>query len=268
MSGNQNLKPEYSHNIFMHWLIFDQFSFTSLFTSLNAGITQNKINWSRTIDENLAQKMTLINAGSSYQAGANVDFSTAVKKLGIKVNTSIRESFSRGLSFVNGIENENTNLSHRFSLTIDNRKKVKWDANVGAALTLTNAWYSVQNALNNRYVDFSYFGEVRYTPNDHWNFNLTADVTNYTAESFDAPVSIPLIGAQVSYTFLKNNRGILTLQGVDLLNKNTGLQRISELNYLLERQSNIIGRYVMLSFKYRLNKFGSNQSAFDVKIHR
>jgi len=268
MTGNQYLEPEYRHDIFMHWLIFDQFSFTSLFTSLNAGFTQNKINWSRTIDENLAQKMTLINAGSAWQAGANIDFSTAVKKLGIKVNTSFRENLSRGMSLVNNTENVNTNLSHRFSLTIDNRKKVKWDANIGGAVTLTNAWYSLQESLNNRYVDFSWFGEVRFTPNDHWNFIVTADVTNYTAESFDEPVSIPLIGAQVSYTFLKNNRGILTLQGVDLLNKNTGLQRISELNYLMERQSNIIGRYVMLSFKYRLNKFGSNQSAFDVKIHR
>jgi hypothetical protein len=268
MSGNQYLEPEYSHDIFMHWLIFDQFSFTSLFTSLNAGITQNKINWSRTIDDNLAQKMTLINAGTAYQAGANIDFSTAVKKLGIKVNTSIRESFSRGMSWVNSIENVNTNLSHRLSLTIDNRKKVKWDANIGAAVTLTDAWYSLQESLNNRYVDFSWFGEVRFTPNDHWNFNVTADITNYTAESFDEPISIPLIGAQISYTFLKNNRGVLSLQGVDLLNKNTGIQRVSELNYLMERQSNIIGRYVMLSFKYRLNKFGSNQSAFDVKIHR
>jgi hypothetical protein len=30
----------------------------------------------------------------------------------------------------------------------------------------------------------------------------------------------------------------------------------------------MIGRYVMLSFKYRLNKLGSNKEAFDVKIRR
>jgi len=268
MYGNQNLRPEYSHNINFHWLLFDQFTFTSLFTSVYAGYTHDKINWARTVDENLVQTMTLTNVDNDYQVGGNVDFSTVIRKLGMKAHTSIRENLNRGISLVNGTENINTTLSHRVSLTFDNRKKVKWDINAGASFTLTDSWYSIQKSLNNRYVDFSVFSELQFTPSDRWNFNLTADVTNYTARSFDESISIPLIGAEVSYTFLKHNRGILTLQGVDLLNKNTGLQRISEMNYLMERQSNIIGRYVLLSFKYRLNKFGSNDSGFDVKITR
>lgn len=268
MYGNQKLRPEYSHNLWLHWLLFDQFTFTSLFASLNAGYTYDKINWARTVDENLVQTMTLTNVASDYQVGGNVDFSTAIRKLGIKAQTSIRENLNRGISLVNGNENINTTWSHRVSLTLDNRKKVKWDVNAGAAFTLTDSWYSIQESLNNRYIDFSVFSELQFTPNEHWNFNLTADITNYTARSFDESISIPLIGAEVSYTFLKYNRGIITLQGVDLLNKNTGLQRISEMNYLMERQSNIIGRYLLLSFKYRLNKFGSNDSGLDIKIKR
>jgi hypothetical protein len=79
---------------------------------------------------------------------------------------------------------------------------------------------------------------------------------------------IPLLSGEVSYYFLKNNRGVLTLQGMDLLNKNTGIQRISELNYLQERITNMLGRYVMLSFKYRLNKMGKSGNTIDVKIRR
>ncbi|MCX6227392.1 MAG: hypothetical protein NTV01_22085, partial [Bacteroidia bacterium] len=102
-----------------------------------------------------------------------------------------------------------------------------------------------------------------------WNFAFKADVTNYTAQSFDKPISIPLLSGEISFYFLKANRGVLTLQGMDLLNKNTGIQRISELNYLQERQTNMLGRYVMLSFKYRLNKLGgSHANSFDVKISR
>lgn len=268
MSGNRNLKPEYSHQLFLHWLLFDQFSFTSLFTTLNAGYTHDKINWSRTVNEQLGQTMTLVNVDNDYNVSGNIDFSTAVRKLGIKFNTAVQERFNRGISLVNGVENINTTLSHRLSLTIDNRKKNKFDVNIGGAFTLTDAWYSIQESLNNRYMDLSWFGEARYFPNDHWNFELTADITNYTARSFDQSVLIPLIGAEISYTFLKNSRGVLTLAGVDLLNKNTGISRVSEMNYLTERQTNMIGRYVMLSFKYRLNKMGSNKEAFEVKIRR
>jgi hypothetical protein len=53
----------------------------------------------------------------------------------------------------------------------------------------------------------------------------------------------------------------------DLLNRNTGVQRISELNYLQQQQSNIIGRYIMLSFKYRLNKFNTNEGDMNVEIN-
>ncbi|NQV01799.1 MAG: hypothetical protein HQ542_04085, partial [Bacteroidia bacterium] len=51
-----------------------------------------------------------------------------------------------------------------------------------------------------------------------------------------------------------------------LLNRNTGIQRVSEQNYLRETHSNIIGRYVMLSLKFRLNKFGGSGSGISIKM--
>lgn len=267
--GNRYLKPEYGNNIYLNWLIFDQFSFTSLMSGIDAGYTMNKINWSRTIDSQLKQTMTLVNVKDDYRASARIDFSTPIRKLGVKINTNLRESFNRGISLVNGAENINTNFTHKASVTIDNRKKDKWDVMAGGSVQMTDARYSIQHALNNRYMDLSWFAEMRYNPTEKWNFGFKADVTNYTAQSFDKPIVIPLLSGEISYYFLKANRGVLTLQGVDLLNKNTGIQRISELNYLQERQTNMLGRYVMLTFKYRLNKLGGKSgNTFDIKINR
>ncbi|MFA5817490.1 MAG: outer membrane beta-barrel protein, partial [Bacteroidales bacterium] len=267
--GNRNLKPEYSNNIYFNWMIFDQFSFTSLMSGIDAGYTMNKINWSRTVDPQLKQTMTLVNVKDDYRVSGRIDFSTPIRKLGVKINANLRESFNRGISLVNGSENINTNFNHKVSLTVDNRKKDKWDVMAGGSVQITDARYSIQNTLNNRYVDMAWFAEMRYNPTEKWNFGFKADVTNYTAQSFDKPISIPLLSGEISYYFLKNNRGVLTLQGVDLLNKNTGIQRISELNYLQERQTNMLGRYVMLTFKYRLNKLGGGRgNTFDVKISR
>jgi len=93
-------------------------------------------------------------------------------------------------------------------------------------------------------------------------------VTNYNDKSFGESLTVPLIAAEISYFFLANKRASISIQGADLLNQNKGIQRISELNYLRETRSNIIGRYVMLSFKYRLNKFGSNNQGISIKAHR
>ncbi len=254
--GNPDLKPEYLHQVDLNWHVFDQFSFTSFLLSLKGGLTTDKINWSRIINDNLGYESTPVNVDNTYNAGSSMEFSTPIRPLGIKIKMKWDENWNRGTSFINTIENEYTNLSHRFSVTLDNRKKEKWDISSGVNATLTNSWYSLQESLNNRYFNISWFGELRYTPNDDWNFEVIADVNNYSAKSFDQSISIPLIGAEVNHYFLKNNKGTLTLKAVDLLNKNTNVQRFSELNYLREIRSNGIGRYVMLSFTYRFNKFG------------
>jgi hypothetical protein len=263
--GNQSLKPEYRHEAYFNWWLFDQFSFTSLFTTARFTYTRDKINWARTINNSLEQTITLINVPDDYSASLSIDFSTPIRKLGLDFHTSIRENWDRGFIYVNNAENTSTSLAQRLTVSFSNRKKEKWDLNFGVSFSLTDARYSLQKSLNNRYFDLAYFGDLRFTPNDRWSFAASADVTNYNARTFHNMVNVPLIGAEVTFYFLKNNRGLLTLAGYDLLNKNTGVERVSEMNYLRETRSNIIGRYVMLSFKYRLNKF-KEQSGIDIKL--
>ncbi|MBN2236153.1 MAG: outer membrane beta-barrel protein [Bacteroidales bacterium] len=266
-SGNSNLKPEYRHNARFNWLMYDQFSQTSIFASISGTYTIDKINFSRTILDNLTQEINLMNVKDDYSANANIDFTTPFKKLGIDLNARFSESWNQGLSYVNDIENINTNFSHTLSLYLNNRKKEKWDLMVGGRVQLSDAKYSLQESLNRSYFNTSAYTDISYTPSDKWYFLFSADVTRYDEQSFGDVVNIPILRAEISRYFLKANRGVLTLSAFDLLDKNTGLERISEMNYLLERTSNVLGRYFMLTFKYRLNKFEKDTGGvkFDVR---
>jgi hypothetical protein len=264
--GNRDLKPEYYHNTGLVWWLFDQFSFTTLLSNINVRYTADKINYSRIVDQNLKQVVSLVNVKDDWDISGNVDFSTPFRPLGIMANLSLSEDINRGISLINSTENYNRTFSHRVSLTLSNRKKEKWDVETGGAFTLTDTRYSVQKSLNNIYNEISWFGEASFTPNKHFNFKVNADITGYSAKTFKESQLVPLAGAEVSYYFLKNQRGVLTLAGVDLLNRNTGIERKSELNYLLEKKSGMIGRFIMFSFKYRLNKSGDMNSGIDVKI--
>ena len=265
--GNRNLKPEFRNNVFAHWIIFDQFSFTSMFANLNATYTKDKINWARTIDDQFGQTATLINVDDDYSVRGGVDFSTPIRKLGIKLNLGISETWNRGINLVNDIVNVNTNMGHKVSMSVENRTKKKWDIIAGGSVSMTDAKYSLQESLNNRYLNMTYYSDIRYNPNEHWDFFVSADVVNYNNKSFRESITVPLIGAEISYFFLENKRASISLQGSDLLNRNTGIQRISEMNYLRETTTNIIGRYVLLSFKYRLNKLGGGNGIV-IKSHR
>jgi hypothetical protein len=124
----------------------------------------------------------------------------------------------------------------------------------GLGVNLTQTWYNIQTSLNNRYFDLSWFADLRYTPSEKWHFEFTADISSYSDLGSDRAIRVPLLRAQISHSFLAHNRGVLTLSAFDLLDRNQNVQRLSELNYLRETRSNTMGRYIMLSFKYRLNK--------------
>jgi len=266
-TGNSALMPEYRHNLRFSWLMFDQFSSTSIFASISGNYTKDKIVFSRTILDNLAQEINLLNGGNDYRINGNFDFTTPVRKLGIDVNVRVSESWNRGVSFVNDVENISTNFSHTISLYLNNRKKDKWDLMIGGRIQISDASYSLQESLNNHYVNMSGYSDISFTPNDKWNFSFSTDITRYSEQSFGDAVNIPILRAEISHYFLKGKRGILTLAGHDLLDKNTGLERISQMNYLKESRTNVLGRYVMLTFKYRLNKFDSPSRYESVPIY-
>ena len=252
--GNSQLEPEYRHNLGMEWRVFDQFSFTSFFTRLSVHYTENKIGMSRTISDDLQQYVTPVNVPWNFGGNGNFNFSTPIRPLDVVIALKVNESFNRGINIINHQDNIGSHLTHSLGFDINNRNKNMWDAEVGASISMTDSWYSIQEDQNNRYYNFSYFGVVRWTPSEKFNIKIDADITNYNSQSFNESVSIPLIGAEMNFYFLSGNRAVLSLEAVDILNKNTGLMRISDINYLMQRTSNMLGRYVMLSLKYRLNK--------------
>ena len=267
-SGNPNLLPEYEHSLRFNWMYFDQFSFITFFAGLNSTYVHDKINWSRTVNPDLSQEITLINVSDDYRTRVNLEFSSPIRKIGANISIKINEKWERGTNLVNGTNNITTNIDHELRLTLDNRKKEKWDADAGGGIRLTDVKYSIQQSLNDHYYDLFYFADVRLTPNVHWYFSISADITQYNARGFNQGVNVPLLNAEITRYLLKSNRGVITLSAFDLLNKNTGVQRISELNYLQETRSNIIGRYVMISFKYRLNRFDDSKSGVNIQINK
>lgn len=268
MRGNRSLRPEQIHSLSSSFFLFDQFSFTSFFVNASFTATADKINWERTILPDLSQELLPVNVTSDYTGQFSAEFSTPIRKLGLTTRIRTTQTFNRGINLINTQENVNINYGQQYGLTIENRKKEKWDVAVGANISLSDARYSVQSNLNNKYSNVGGFSELRFTPSTRWNTALTVDVTRYNAQSFNEIVVIPLVRWELQYSFLKARRGSLGLEVFDVLNQNTGVQRISELNYLQERRANIIGRFVMLSFKYRLNKFDTGEGkGMDIRIN-
>ena len=211
----------------------------------------------KSIDEDLIQHTQLINVPEEYRADLSAEYSTPIRKLGVNVSLSADERWSRTTTFINNLSNTNSNLLNELGISIDNRKKNKWEVEAGLKLGYNRSLFSLPSTSNQSYVKANMFADLNFTPVDHWHFSIKADYAHYYGKAFVNNVNVPLLQVEASYTFLNHQRGTLILTAFDLLNRNTGIERTSEYNYLLESKSNIIQRYVMLSFRYKLNKFSS-----------
>ena len=108
--------------------------------------------------------------------------------------------------------------------------------------------------MNNIYYTTSYFTQLRFTPSKRWTFDTDGSMLNINSQNFDEAFSIPLLGAGISYFFLKSEKASITLKAYDLLDKSSNISQSSSSNYIIYSESNTIGRYIMLIFKMKIGK--------------
>lgn len=72
-----------------------------------------------------------------------------------------------------------------------------------------------------------------------------------------------LLSTYIERRFLNKNRGALRIQGFDLFNQNVGISRTVTANSITDSRNNRLGRYYLLSFTYRIQKFAGRKPRMD-----
>jgi len=265
--GNNMLIPEENHELDFSWMIFDQFSFTDFYIGFYSEYIKNKIISSRRYDQQLSQIVQPINTPHYYYSELSLDFSTPIRKLGTNIHIEASGDITRSMVSLNNQLSYSNTYKQTYTLSFDNRKKEIIDAEIGGNIELTDTKNNTLNGSNS-FVNLAYFGSLSYNPSEHWSISIKGNVSNYTSQNFGGSIQVPMVQGSASYYFGASNRYALTMYAFDILDRNTGVSRTSELNYLSQSTTNIIGQYFMLSFKYRINKSGDAPDGMRMKRHR
>ncbi|MBO6575033.1 MAG: TonB-dependent receptor [Rhodothermales bacterium] len=255
--GNPALRPEYRHSAGLHFMYFDQFSFINLFAFLNLTYTDNKIVRSRTVDEQFRQTVTSVNStGDDWAFRGQVNYGMPIRPIRAKINLSNRAMWSRGLEFINGEENDSRILRNTIEARLENRSKDLFDLGGGSRFTINEVNYSLNERLNQSYVNRTFFGEVTWYPSDTWEVGTKLNYRLYDQDVFGAGENVALWEASVSKTLLRQ-RAEVQLVGLDLLNQNQGVNFSNGSTYIQEERIETLGRYLMLRFVYHLSDVGN-----------
>jgi len=254
--GNAALKRAYNHSFSLNFFSADPLRGKNLFAFAALNITDNAIVDSEDILPGAVRVSKPVNTNGVMNFFSSVNKGFPIKKLKSRIELSMGYNYSRNISFINQQENAITNSGAgpaiRWNFGIDN----KIDLFASARLNFSRAAYSLQSQLNSNYLQQVYNIEMtNYLP---WGLvvNNTLNYTKNTGRADGFNIGIPYWNASVAKSFFKNKRAELKLSVADILNRNIGITRSADQNYIEDLQYNVLRRYGMISFTWSLNKGG------------
>lgn len=259
-NGNPNLKQEFTHTLQINYNGLNPYKNKTLFAFFSLSRTENKIVNFDSLFSNGVKSTRPVNVDGVYNMNGNVSVGFPVKP--IKGNFRIGSTlfYNSGAQFINGLRNNISTFiaGPRVNLDMDLTEKITWT--LGSTFNFNRSTYSLQKAFNTSYFSQEYETQIDLVLPKGFYFSteFTYTVNNQLSSAFNTKV--PLWGASVSKQMLRYNRGELKLRVNDILNRNVGVSRNSNQNYIEDSRVNTLRRYAILSFTYSLSKTGLNGS--------
>lgn len=251
--GNPELKTEKTDLLQLTANIFELKSAATLSSKIQFLYTQDAIIPNINIDEDFVRTRSYENGGNRKRLNTTLSFSRKISKLGLRYTLKNQNLFSTTNSIVNNILNDVTSKNFLTSFSVENHNKNNFDFKTGASYTINETSFSIINDLDRTYTKQDYFSSFDIDISKKLNFNTQFDYLIFSDNKFDAIDNLPLWNAAVSYAFSKKKNNILKLLFIDLLDKNVDIYRRSTINYFEETTTESLGRYVIMSYTYRLN---------------
>jgi len=284
VQGNPNLNPEFTNNFNLR---YNKFAFETgniFFTNLSFTQTNNKIVTTSTVYPVRFSRAALaanpgltsfkntifsnyMNVDGYYSGQANVLFAKpwAARKYTLLLGAQV--AYTNNLSFTNNVDSNNVatafqkNTAKNISFAPNPRFRInildKIDLETGATYTINKTTNSLTNPLfsnntNIRTLDLTLSGKNYFWKD--WTFSYDFRRTVNYGYSFAVP-NPNILNVYFERRFLKQNAATIRVQGFDLFNQNTGFSFASANNVTTQSQVNRLGRYFLLTFTYRLQKF-------------
>lgn len=258
--GNPDLKQEYNHAVQLHLNLLSPYKNRNLFFFLTMQATQNKIVNYDTLS-NLGVKTTKpVNVNGVYNINNNLSYSMPVHFLKGTMEISANTGLFKTQQFINTVGNIIKTATIGPDIRFDMNPTDKLNLGVGAGFNYNKTKYSLQSALNTDYLSQEYNASVDWEMPKGFYFStdFTYSINSQRAAGFNT--KIPLWNASISKQMLKFNRGELKFSARDLLNKNIGITRNTNNNYIEDSRVLTLRRFFLLSFTYSLSKTGLNNA--------
>lgn len=254
--GNPELNPTYSQNLNFGYHNFDFATRSGMNIYASATFYDNQV-VPYSITEDLITTTTYRNLDGGLNSYAGVYFSKRYKKEKQEYNYRLgfNGNYNRQLGFSNGTQYKADRFGANPSLRLGYNYEEMVEINPRYELSYVNTQYNINNNRKEEYVNHT----VALEATTYWPKNVVfgndISFNNYgnVAPGFDN--TSLLWNMSLGYKFLKDD-ATLKLKVYDLLNENVSTSRTTGDDFVQDTRELILEQYFMLSFTYKLSKFG------------
>ena len=265
--GNPDLNAEFNHMLNIRYNNFNFNSGRSLFAVLSANYTQDKIVTNTVLLEpqnnqnTFTQETRYLNTDGYYSMMGFYSFSIPVadKKYTFSFNGSA--NYINNIAYSNSLKNtiQNLILSQRVRLQVNPADWIEFNPSVAYTNNHSNYYLVALNNASQNIKTWSFNADGRFYFLK--SLVLGVDFSKNLNGGYSAALnSNPLIlNTYFEKQFFKDKRATLRLQGYDLFDENINVNRTITNNSTIDTRSNRLGRYFMMTFSMRLQKFTGKQ---------
>lgn len=270
--GNPNLKQSYNNMIgIVYFNTNIEKSNTTMFHAFFNSTANSFANDIRILDRDEiinnvniqqgAQVSSPVNIDGKWSFSSMFDYSVALPRIKSNISTGVRYSLSHTPSIYNGVKSITMSNGGGVDLALTSNISENIDFTVRSETNLT--YSSGTNARKTTYINerasvvFNWIFWKGFFINADYSYNFNWYSTGSPQNNYN------LLNAGIGKKFLKNQNAEIRISGFDLLNQAKSISYTVNDNYTQNVISNVLQRYVMLTFSYKFNtmKGGSTAAA-------
>jgi len=264
--GNPMLQQDFSHSLFVRYSSANTDKSNSFFAMLGGTYTNDYISNSTY----LAQRDTLLNdmiivpRGTQITKPQNVDgyanirsfvvYGVPLRKLKSNFNVNLSGTYTRLPGYINTDINYSNTLSFGLGLVLSSNINEKIDFTISNTTNYSITDNSLQKEMNTTYTSNNFRLRINWIFAKGFVFRSDVAYQLYTGFSEGYNENYVLLNAGIGKKFLKEMAEVF-FQAYDILDQNKNISRNVTDAYIEDVQSNVLQRYFMLTFTYKLRHF-------------
>ena len=267
-AGNPDLAQNYQHSLFIRYSSTNTEKSTNFFALFGGSFTQDYVANSTLIansDTLLAQGILLqrgaqltspVNLDGNYSLRSYVTYGLPAKFLRSNVNFNLSGTYNRQPGLLNGDLNYSNNTNLAVGITLASNISEKLDFTLSSRTSYNWVRNTLATGSNNNYLNQNSEATLNWIFGNGFVLRTGVNHQYYDGLSAGIDPNYWLWNAAFAKKLFKDQRGELQLSVYDLLGQNTSISRSVNEVYIEDTTTDVLQRYVMLTFTYQLRNFG------------